>query len=78
MYLTILPTINPSPHAEYRRAIIDSGIRIEDVKALGINKLHNSARVGKNSAAYCAADILWQTRRDFRGPCTSGARSKGS
>src|SRR6202453_601527 len=26
--LTILPTINPPPYAEYRRAIIDSGIRI--------------------------------------------------
>jgi len=50
--LTILPSVNPPPYAEYRKAIIDSGIKIvetaghnprehvEDFKANGITVLH--------------------------------------
>src|SRR5688572_29891283 len=50
--LTILPSINPPPYAEYRKAIIDSGIavvetaghnpreHVEDFKAHGIKVIH--------------------------------------
>jgi nitronate monooxygenase len=55
--LTILPSVNPPPYAEYRRAIIDSGVRIvetaghkpqehvEDFKAHGITVLHKCTAV---------------------------------
>jgi nitronate monooxygenase len=55
--LTILPSVNPPPYAEYRRAIIDSGMRIvetaghkpqehvEDFKAHGITVLHKCTAV---------------------------------
>ena len=55
--LTILPSVNPPPYAEYRRAIIDSGVRIvetagsaprehvEDFKAHGIIVLHKCTAV---------------------------------
>lgn len=55
--LTILPSVNPPPYAEYRRAIIDSGIRIvetagsaprehvEDFKSHGIIVLHKCTAV---------------------------------
>jgi nitronate monooxygenase len=55
--LTILPTINPPPYAEYRRAIIDSGIAVvetagrnpaehlEDFKAHGIKVIHKCTAV---------------------------------
>lgn len=55
--LTILPSVTPPPYAEYRRAIIDSGIRIvetaghrpqehvDDLKAHGITILHKCTAV---------------------------------
>jgi nitronate monooxygenase len=55
--LTILPSVNPPPYAEYRKAIIDSGIRIvetaghapkehvEDFKSHGIIILHKCTAV---------------------------------
>jgi NADH:quinone reductase (non-electrogenic) len=55
--LTILPSINPPPYAEYRRAIIDSGVKIvetagykpqehmEDFKAHGITVIHKCTSV---------------------------------
>jgi len=61
--LTILPTVSPPPYAEYRRAIIDSGIRIvetaghkpqehvDDFKANGITILHKCTAVRHALAA---------------------------
>jgi len=55
--LTILPSINPPPYAEYRRAIIESGIKIvetagyrpqehlDDFKAHGIKVIHKCTAV---------------------------------
>ncbi len=55
--LTILPSVNPPPYAEYRKAIIDSGITIvetaghkpqehvDDFKAHGIKVLHKCTAV---------------------------------
>jgi NAD(P)H-dependent flavin oxidoreductase YrpB (nitropropane dioxygenase family) len=55
--LTILPSVNPPPYAEYRKAIIDSGIKIvetaghnprehvEDFKAHGIIVVHKCTAV---------------------------------
>ncbi|WP_157216402.1 NAD(P)H-dependent flavin oxidoreductase [Flavisphingomonas formosensis] len=55
--LTILPSVNPPPYAEYRRAIIDSGITIvetaghkpqehvDEFKAHGIKVLHKCTAV---------------------------------
>ncbi|MGW0043599.1 NAD(P)H-dependent flavin oxidoreductase [Rhodococcus sp. NPDC003348] len=55
--LTILPSISPPPYAEYRRAIIDSGIKIvetagsnpvehlEDFKASGVTVIHKCTTV---------------------------------
>ncbi|MFS2109248.1 NAD(P)H-dependent flavin oxidoreductase [Sphingomonas sp. Sphisp140] len=55
--LTILPSINPPPYAEYRRAIIESGIAIvetagykpqehvDDFKAAGIRVIHKCTAV---------------------------------
>ncbi|MDY6921917.1 MAG: nitronate monooxygenase family protein [Pseudomonadota bacterium] len=55
--LTILPSVNPPPYAEYRKAIIDSGITIvetaghnpkehvEDFKAHGIKVIHKCTAV---------------------------------
>jgi len=55
--LTILPSINPPPYAEYRRAIIDSGVRIvetagyrpeahlEDFKTYGIKVIHKCTAI---------------------------------
>lgn len=55
--LTILPSVTPPPYAEYRKAIIDSGIRIvetaghkpqehvEDLKSHGIIVLHKCTAV---------------------------------
>jgi NAD(P)H-dependent flavin oxidoreductase YrpB (nitropropane dioxygenase family) len=55
--LTILPTVSPPPYAEYRRAIIDSGVKIvetagykpqehvDDFKAHGITVLHKCTAV---------------------------------
>jgi NAD(P)H-dependent flavin oxidoreductase YrpB (nitropropane dioxygenase family) len=55
--LTILPSINPPPYAEYRRAIIESGIRIvetagykpqehvDEFKAHGIKVIHKCTAV---------------------------------
>lgn len=55
--LTILPSVTPPPYAEYRKAIIESGIRIvetaghnprehvEDFKANGITVLHKCTAV---------------------------------
>lgn len=55
--LTILPSVKPPPYAEYRKAIIDSGIRIvetaghnprehvEDFKAHGIKVIHKCTAV---------------------------------
>ena len=39
--LTILPAIKPPPYAEYRQAIIDSGVKIvEDRKSTRLNSSH--------------------------------------
>ena len=55
--LTILPSVSPPPYAEYRRAIIESGIRIvetaghkpqehvEDFKSQGIRVIHKCTAV---------------------------------
>lgn len=55
--MTILPSVNPPPYAEYRRAIIDSGIKIvetaghnprehvDDFKAHGITVIHKCTAV---------------------------------
>ncbi len=55
--LTILPSVNPPPYAEYRRAIIDMGIKIvetaghnprehvEDFKSHGIKVIHKCTAV---------------------------------
>ncbi|GIX31330.1 MAG: nitronate monooxygenase [Porticoccaceae bacterium] len=55
--LTILPSVNPPPYAEYRKAIIDSGIKIvetaghnprehvEEFKAHGITVIHKCTAV---------------------------------
>jgi nitronate monooxygenase len=55
--LTILPSINPPPYAEYRKAIIDSGVKIvetagykpqehvDDFKSHGIKVLHKCTAV---------------------------------
>ncbi len=55
--LTILPSVNPPPYAEYRKAIIDSGVKIaetaghnpkehvEDFKSHGITVLHKCTAV---------------------------------
>ncbi|MDR7154146.1 nitronate monooxygenase [Sphingobium xenophagum] len=55
--LTILPSVNPPPYAEYRRAIIDSGVKIvetaghkpqehvDDFKAHGIIVVHKCTAV---------------------------------
>jgi NADH:quinone reductase (non-electrogenic) len=55
--LTILPSINPPPYAEYRRAIIESGVKVvetagykpqehmEDFKAHGITVIHKCTAV---------------------------------
>ncbi len=55
--LTILPSINPPPYAEYRRAIIESGVKIaetaghtpqehvEDFKAHGVKVIHKCTAV---------------------------------
>jgi nitronate monooxygenase len=61
--LTILPSVNPPPYAEYRRAIIDSGIKIvetaghkpqehvDDFKAHGIKIVHKCTAVRHALAA---------------------------
>jgi NADH:quinone reductase (non-electrogenic) len=55
--LTILPSVNPPPYAEYRRAIIDSGVRIvetagykpqehvDEFKSHGIKVIHKCTAV---------------------------------
>src|SRR3546814_20073177 len=55
--LTILPSVNPPPYAEYRKAIIDSGIKIvetaghkpqehvDDFRAHGIKVVHKCTSV---------------------------------
>ncbi|MCG8317788.1 MAG: nitronate monooxygenase [Pseudomonadales bacterium] len=55
--LTILPSVNPPPYAEYRKAIIESGIKVvetaghnprehvEDFKAHGIKVIHKCTAV---------------------------------
>jgi nitronate monooxygenase len=55
--LTILPSVNPPPYADYRRAIIDSGITIvetaghkpqehvEDLKSHGVTVIHKCTAV---------------------------------
>lgn len=55
--LTILPTINPPPYAEYRRAVIEGGVKIvetagykpqehvDDFKANGIKVIHKCTAV---------------------------------
>ena len=55
--LTILPSINPPPYAEYRRAIIESGVKIvetagyrpqehlDDFKAHGVKVIHKCTAV---------------------------------
>lgn len=69
--LTILPSVNPPPYAEYRKAIIDSGVKIvetaghnpqehvEDFKAHGITILHKCTAVRHAlSAERMGADII--------------------
>ena len=61
--LTILPSINPPPYAEYRRAIIESGVgavetagynpreHVEDFKAHGLKVIHKCTAVRHALAA---------------------------
>jgi len=69
--LTILPSVNPPPYAEYRKAIIDSGITIvetaggkpqehvEDFKSHGITVLHKCTSVRHAlSAEKMGADVI--------------------
>lgn len=69
--LTLLPSLNPPPYAEYRRAIIESGITIvetaghnprehvEDFKSHGITVLHKCTAVRHAlSAERMGADII--------------------
>jgi len=69
--LTILPSISPPPYAEYRRAIIDSGVRIvetagskpqehvEEFKANGIRVIHKCTSVRHaQSAERMGVDII--------------------
>lgn len=69
--LTILPSISPPPYAEYRRAIIDSGVRIvetagskpqehvEEFKANGIRVIHKCTSVRHAlSAERMGVDII--------------------
>ena len=69
--LTILPSVNPPPYADYRRAIIDSGIRIvetagarpqehvDDFKSHGLTVLHKCTAVRHAvSAVKMGADII--------------------
>lgn len=69
--LTLLPSLNPPPYAEYRRAIIDSGVTIvetaghnprehvEDFKGHGITVLHKCTAVRHAlSAERMGVDII--------------------
>lgn len=69
--LTILPSVSPPPYAEYRRAIIESGVKIvetaggkpqehvEDFKSHGITVLHKCTSVRHSlSAQRMGADII--------------------
>ena len=69
--LTILPSVSPPPYAEYRKAIIDSGITIvetaghkpqehvEDFKAHGVTVLHKcTAARHAVSAERMGADVI--------------------
>lgn len=69
--LTILPSVNPPPYADYRRAIIESGVKIvetaggkpqehvEDFKAHGLTVLHKCTSVRHAlSAERMGADII--------------------
>lgn len=69
--LTILPSVNPPPYAEYRKAIIDSGITIvetaggkpqehfDDFKSHGITVLHKCTSVRHAlSAERMGADVI--------------------
>lgn len=69
--LTILPSVSPPPYAEYRKAIIDSGVKIvetaghnpkehvEDFKSHGITVLHKCTAVRHAlSAERMGADII--------------------
>ncbi len=69
--LTILPSVNPPPYAEYRRAIIDSGVSIvetagaaprehvEDFKSHGLTVLHKCTAVRHAlSAERMGVDII--------------------
>lgn len=69
--LTFLPSVNPPPYAEYRRAIIESGIRVvetaggsprehvEDFKANGLIVLHKCTSVRHaRSAEALGVDVI--------------------
>lgn len=69
--LTVLPSVNPPPYADYRKAIIDSGVKIvetaggrpqehvEDFKSHGITVLHKCTSVRHAvSAVKMGADII--------------------
>lgn len=69
--LTILPSVNPPPYAEYRRAIVESGIgivetagshpqeHIEDFKSHGVKIIHKCTSVRHAlSAERVGADII--------------------
>lgn len=69
--LTILPSVNPPPYAEYRRAIIESGIRVvetaghkprehvEEFKSHGITVIHKCTSVRHAvSAERMGVDII--------------------
>ena len=69
--LTILPTVSPPPYADYRKAIIESGIRIvetaggrpqehiEDFKTHGVIVLHKCTSVRHAlSAERMGADVI--------------------
>ncbi|MFT3967447.1 MAG: nitronate monooxygenase family protein [Sphingobium sp.] len=69
--LTILPSVNPPPYAEYRKAIIDSGIKVvetaghkpqehvDDFKSHGITVLHKCTAVRHGvSAVKMGVDVI--------------------
>lgn len=69
--LTILPSVSPPPYAEYRRAIVDSGVKIvelaggkpqehiDDLKSYGAKILHKCTSVRHAlSAVRMGADVI--------------------
>jgi NAD(P)H-dependent flavin oxidoreductase YrpB (nitropropane dioxygenase family) len=60
--LTILPSVNSPPYADYRRAIIDSGVRI--VETAG-HRPEEHGRVAKNSISDRVEEISARPEAEF-------------